>query len=119
MNETDLDVTRGGPTGFISMLEYESREHDRFAEQHQLVSGLNEEIAILDACLDDAVFLHKRALRHSRGLADLGPPGCFGRRQRCAGPSAGRSERVPLKRPRAGQPDFGAGGGCDGCQGGG
>ena len=63
MNETDLDVTRGGPTGFISMLEYESREHDRFAEQHQLVSGLNEEIAILDACLDDAVFLHKRALR--------------------------------------------------------
>ena len=63
MNETDLDVTRGGPTGFISILDYKSREHDRFAEQHQLVSGLNEEIAILDACLDDAVFLHKRALR--------------------------------------------------------
>ena len=73
MNETELDVTRGGPTGFISMLEYELLERDRFAEQHQLVSGLNEEIAILDACLDDAVFLHKRALRHSRGLADLGP----------------------------------------------
>ena len=63
MNETDLDVTRGGPTGFISMLEYQLLERDRFAEQQQLVSGLNEEIAILDACLDDAVFLHKRALR--------------------------------------------------------
>ena len=63
MNETDLDVTRGGPTGFISMLEYALLERDRFAEQQQLISGLNEEIAILDACLDDAVFLHKRALR--------------------------------------------------------
>ena len=63
MNETDLDVTRGGPTGFISMLEYALLERDRFAEQQQLVSGLNEEIAILDGCLDDVVFRHKRAIR--------------------------------------------------------
>lgn len=63
MNETDLDVTRGGPTGFISSLEYALLERDRFAEQQQLISALNEEIAILDGCRDDVVFRHKRAIR--------------------------------------------------------
>ena len=63
MDETDLDVTRGRPTGFISSLEYELLERDRFVEQQQLISALNEEIAILDGCLDDVVFRHKRAIR--------------------------------------------------------
>ena len=63
MNETDLDVTHGGPTGFISSLEYELLERDRFVEQQQLISALNEEIAILDGCRDDVVFRHKRAIR--------------------------------------------------------
>ena len=63
MNETDLDVTRGGPTGFISSLEYALLERDRFVEQQQLISALNEEIAILDSCRDDVVFRHKREIR--------------------------------------------------------